>query len=393
MCALQKLYYQNSLLFSFSAAVTACEAAGEGKWKAALTATAFYPEGGGQPADRGTLGGAQVLDVHEKEGEIWHTLDAPLPVGETVEGAVDACRRIDLMQQHTGEHILSGTLHRMFGAENVGFHISADTLTMDTSCEISAEGLAEAEREANCTIWNDTPVHCWWPDPEELAGTAYRSKKALEGPVRLVNIPGADCCACCGTHLPTAGMVGSIKIIAHERYKGGTRLTVVCGARALADYADKCAQTARIGARLSAKPAAVADAVERLAAENADLKARLAAAETGWVQQLAAAVQPEQAPLVVAALSPDGVRRLALAMAERTGYPCLAAAPEEGRIRYALVWQDKQLPALNRRLTEALHGRGGGRAPLAMGSFAADEAALRACWNEINQQIQEGTPL
>ena len=246
----KKLYYEDSFLFQFDACVLACELKGD-VWAVVLDRTAFYPEGGGQPADTGTLGEARVLDVHEAGGSIAHTTDAPLPVGMRVEGRVDARRRLDHMQQHTGEHILSGLLHSLYGADNVGFHIGPDTVRMDMSLELTAQQLADAELAANQVVWQDVPVQCAWPGPEQLADAEYRSKKVLDGPVRLVTVPGADCCACCGTHLYTTGQVGAIKILSSQNYKGGVRLTVACGGRALADHAQKCTAAAEISAALS----------------------------------------------------------------------------------------------------------------------------------------------
>ena len=215
----------------------------------------FYPEGGGQPADRGTLtlpDGTvlRVLDVHEQAGVIWHTVDA-LPAaaapGAAAAGCIDWDWRFDKMQQHTGEHILSGILHQMFGAENVGFHVGSEVVRMDTSVPISPEGLRQAELAANRIVWQDVPVLISYPTREELAALVYRSKKEIEGQVRIVTIPGADVCACCGTHTRTTGQVGQIKILASENYKGGMRLSVVCGARALAAAQAMRARQADIG--------------------------------------------------------------------------------------------------------------------------------------------------
>ncbi len=177
-----------------------------------------------------------VTDVHEQAGVIWHMVNS-LPAG-AVPGAeaaqaIDWAWRFDKMQQHTGEHILSGILHRMFGAENVGFHIGSDAVRMDTNIPISAEGLKAAETAANRIIWENVPVNITYPTREELAALTYRSKKEIEGQVRIVTIPGADVCACCGTHTAFTGAVGQIKILAAENYKGGVRLSVVCGGRAL----------------------------------------------------------------------------------------------------------------------------------------------------------------
>ena len=256
-------YFENDAFRKTAAGVIlAAEAdAKTGGGRIALDGTVFYPEGGGQPADRGTLTLADgtvlhVTDVHETNGIIWHRVDA-LPEtaqpGAAVTGTIDWEWRFDKMQQHTGEHILSGILHQMFGAENVGFHIGSDAVRMDTSVPISAEGLREAELAANRIIWENVPVLITYPTPEELAALTYRSKKEIAGQVRIVTIPGADVCACCGTHTAATGQVGQIKILTSENYKGGVRLSVVCGGRALREAQAMRSRQADIGALLSAK--------------------------------------------------------------------------------------------------------------------------------------------
>lgn len=211
MPATAKLYETDPYVQTFTATVLVCTPAGE-QFAVQLDRTAFYPEGGGQPCDTGALGTALVTDVQEHGGVITHTVSAALPVGQTVEGRIDWARRRDHMEQHTGEHILSGTLHRLFGAENVGFHIGSPAVRMDMSVPLTAGQLAEAETQANAVIRADAPVRCWYPAPEDLAKLTYRSKKEIDGAVRLVDAGGADLCACCGTHVSTTGQVGAIKI-------------------------------------------------------------------------------------------------------------------------------------------------------------------------------------
>ena len=272
MQSTQKYYEADAYRTEAAGRILAAEPDGNGGGKIALDGTVFYPEGGGQPADRGTLtlpDGTvlHVTDVHEQGGVIWHTID-DLPEtaapGTEVQEALDWAWRFDKMQQHTGEHILSGILHQMFGAENVGFHIGTDAVRMDTSVPISAEGLREAELAANRIVWQDVPVLITYPTPEELAALTYRSKKEIAGQVRIVTIPGADVCACCGTHTAATGAVGQIKILASENYKGGVRLSVVCGQRALAEAQAMWARQADIGALLSAKSTETANAVHRV---------------------------------------------------------------------------------------------------------------------------------
>ena len=192
----KKLYYDDAFLREFDATVLSCEAEKK-NFAVVLSETAFYPEGGGQPADLGVLGGAKVLDVHEKDGVIVHTCDKPLTVGETVHGALDWARRFDHMQQHSGEHIVSGMLCSAYHCDNVGFHMGAEGVTIDFDGIIPADALAQIEQQANELIWQNLPIRSWYPPEEELPAIPYRSKKALDWPVRLVEIPGIDICACC----------------------------------------------------------------------------------------------------------------------------------------------------------------------------------------------------
>ena len=246
----EKLYEVDSYVQNFTAQVVSCTPV-PGGFAVVLDRTAFFPEGGGQPCDTGRLGGARVLAVHTDGETIIHMTDTPLTAGETVDGCLDWPARLDAMQQHTGEHILSGALHRLFGAENVGFHIGSEAVRMDTSVPISAEGLQAAELAANRIVWQDVPVLVSYPTREELAALVYRSKKEIEGQVRIVTIPGADVCACCGTHLTRSGEVGLIKIISFAHYKSGMRLAVACGQRAYDAVAGIWADTEAAGRLLS----------------------------------------------------------------------------------------------------------------------------------------------
>ena len=351
-----------------------------GGGRIALDGTVFYPEGGGQPADRGTLTLADgtvltVTDVHEQAGVIWHTVTS-LPAG-AVPGAeaaqtIDWAWRFDKMQQHTGEHILSGILHQMFGAENVGFHIGSEAVRMDTSVPISAEGLQAAELAANRIVWQDVPVLVSYPTREELAALVYRSKKEIEGQVRIVTIPGADVCACCGTHTRTTGQVGQIKILASENYKGGVRLSVVCGARALEAAQVMRARQADIGALLSAKADQTAVAVHRVYDEYTALKFTHFGVCSQLFDALAGLVRPgEDAVRTVPGLDPDGLHRLAVRLTEATTGLCAALTPTEKGTGYCIAQADGDVRALTKALNAALNGRGGGKPGICQGSCAA----------------------
>lgn len=376
----QKYYEADAYRREADAVILAAESDGRGGGKLALDGTVFYPEGGGQPADHGTLtlpDGARltVTDVHEQGGVIWHKVDA-LPdtaaPGTAVTGRIDWAWRFDKMQQHTGEHILSGILHQMFGAENVGFHIGSDAVRMDTSVPISAEGLREAELAANRIVWQNVPVLITYPTREELARMAYRSKKEIEGQVRIVTIPGADVCACCGTHTAATGAVGQIKILAAENYKGGVRLSIVCGERALLAAQAMRQRQADIGALLSAKPSETAHAVHRVYDEYTALKFAHFGLCSELFDALAAQVAPgADAIRIVPGLDPDGLHRLAARLSEATTGLCAALTANEKGTGYCLAQAGGDVRALTKALNTALNGRGGGKPGICQGSCAA----------------------
>ena len=376
----QKYYEADAYRREADAVILAAEPDGRGGGKLALDGTVFYPEGGGQPADHGTLtlpDGTRltVTDVHEQGGVIWHRVDA-LPdtaaPGTAVTGRIDWAWRFDKMQQHTGEHILSGILHQMFGAENVGFHIGSDAVRMDTSVPISAEGLREAELAANRIVWQNVPVLITYPTREELARMTYRSKKEIEGQVRIVTIPGADVCACCGTHTAATGAVGQIKILAAENYKGGIRLSIVCGERALLAAQAMRQRQADIGALLSAKPSETAHAVHRVYDEYTALKFAHFGLCSELFDALAAQVAPgADAIRIVPGLDPDGLHRLAARLSEATTGLCAALTANEKGTGYCLAQAGGDVRALTKALNTALNGRGGGKPGICQGSCAA----------------------
>ena len=379
MAETRKLYYEDGSCLQFCATVLSCVPAG-GSFAVTLDATAFYPEGGGQPADRGALGGARVLDVHEKDGVVVHTVTAPLHVGETVQGDVDGRRRLDHMQQHTGEHIVSGIVHAQFGYDNVGFHIGAQDVTVDFSGPLTAAELADVERAANWVVWQNAPITVFWPTPAELAQLDYRSKKELTGAVRIVKVANADVCACCGTHVERCGQVGSIKLTSAQSYKGGTRVTMLCGMRAYEDHCVKFQNAEAISGLLSAKINETAAAVQRLADEAAALKAEKAALENRLFAAAAAARCGKKNTLVFEdGLSPDSLRRLCTALMEQCPGVCavFSGTDAEG-YKYALGSAGAaDVRALGKEMNAALSGRGGGR-DIQQGSAACTRAEIEA---------------
>ena len=267
----RKLFYDDSHLQTFTATVLDC-VEGKGGYEISLDATAFYPVGGGQPCDTGMLADATVLSVSEDNGKIIHLCNKPLSVGSTVTGTIDWERRLDHMQQHSGEHMVSGVIHRRYGYHNVGFHMGADVVTIDFDGPIPQEDLQEIENAVNVAIWSNLPVKCWYPTEEELPKVPYRRKKDLPWPVRIVEIGGYDSCACCGVHVQRTGEIGLIKLISCVKFHSGVRIELACGNRALQLMQNIFAQNKLVSQAFSAKMletgAAAAKMNEALAAEK-----------------------------------------------------------------------------------------------------------------------------
>ena len=376
----ERLYYADSHLFAFRAVVTACEAAGEGFF-VTLDRTAFFPEGGGQPADTGTLGAARVLDVRERGDEILHRTDAPLPVGETVEGAVDAEQRLRRMQNHSGEHIVSGLAHRLFGLENVGFHMGEKGMSVDVSGELTEAQLTLLETRANEAVRADLPVRAWFPAPEELETLDYRSKKELTGAVRLVEVKGVDLCACCAPHVARTGEIGLIMLLAAERHRGGMRLTLLCGMDALDDCRLRLENAAAVSRALSVPREKIAGGVERLLEERDGLKERVASLSMELVRLKAAAV-PKTAGNLLAfepLLDEIALRELVNLLADRCGgFAAGFSGSDAEGWRYIIGSRHVDLRARTRKLNALIDGRGGGTPEMIQGRAAASEAAIRA---------------
>ena len=372
-----KLYYENAYTQDFTAVVQSCEAVKNG-FAVTLDRTAFYPEGGGQPADHGTLGEARVLDVHEKDDVVTHLCDRALSVGAEVGGRIDWARRFDHMQQHSGEHIISGLLCSTFHCDNVGFHMGADVVTIDYNAPITWEQALEVERRANAYIWADHPIRIWYPSAEELAALPYRSKKELTGAVRITEFPGADRCACCGTHVASSGQVGLLKLLSCQKFRDGVRLELLCGQRALDCLAAGWEQARQIGQALSVKPQSTFAAVSRLQEELLSLKEKAARLEEADFAHTAAQYRGAGSVLHIAEpLDGDGARRLCDAIAKAAGGRCAVFAGQDGDYRYAVIESGGDLRQFIKDMNTALHGRGGGRDGFAQGSAACTAEEVR----------------
>lgn len=373
----RKLYYEDCLLREFSATVVGCAPCEKGYY-VNLDATAFYPEGGGQACDVGTLGDANVLDVQEQGHTVLHLCDKPLPVGSTVTGHLDWARRFDLMQQHAGEHILSGLIYEKFGYHNVGFHVGKEVMEVDFDGPIPADALAELEAAANRAVWEDAPIRCWIPSPEELPQVSYRTKKPLPWPVRIVEITGYDRCACCGIHTAATGQIGLIKILSCVKFHQGVRLEMVCGKRAY-DYMCRIfEQNRQVSQLFSAKMPETASAAQKMADQLAAEKFRAAGLEKRLFAAIAAGYAGKgDAVRFEDGLTSAGVRELADAIGEVCGgTAAVFSGSDEAGYSFCLICKNGDVKALGASLTQAFNGRGGGKPGTFQGSIQATESEI-----------------
>lgn len=374
----RKLYYEDCHLCRFSAVVTGCQKSEKG-WQVTLDATAFYPEGGGEAPDLGTLGGVNVLDVQEEDGQIRHLCDGPLTVGQTVTGEIDWARRFDMMQQHTGEHIISGLIHEKFGYMNTGFHVGADVMEVDFDGPVSAADLAEIERRANEAVWANVPLKCWVPTPEELPNVFYRIKRALPWPVRIVQVPGYDSCACCGIHVKSTGEVGLIKILSCTALRGGVRLELVCGGRAYRHMVKVFEENRKVSQAFSAPMNATGEAALRMNEALAAEKSRAIGLQNRLAERIAESyVNRGDVVHFEQGLDGNGLRQLADKIADCCGGRVAVFSGEEGNYNYCLAQRGSDLRELNRTMTATLNGRGGGKPEFQQGTLHTTKAQIEA---------------
>lgn len=368
----RKLYYEDCHLKTFTATVRSCTQTAKG-WEITLDATAFYPEGGGQPCDLGVLGDAKVLDVKERGEQVIHLCDRPMEEGRPVTGAIDWQRRFDLMQQHSGEHILSGLIYAKYGYHNVGFHVGKTAMEVDFDGPIPPEELAQLELQANMAVWQDLPITSWYPSEEELPTVPYRRKKELAWPVRIVQVPGHDACACCGVHVAHTGEIGLIKILNCTKFHEGVRLEMLCGRRAY-DYMCRIyEQNRQVSQTFSAQMLQTGEAARKFADQLAAEKFRAAGLEKRVFASIAAGYAGRGAVLhFEEGLSSAGVRELADAIAQACGgRAAVFSGSDEAGYSMCLVHHGGDVKELGTCLAKELNGRGGGKPGFFQGSVKA----------------------
>lgn len=368
----EKLYYKDAYTEEFEARVISFEYQ-EPYYVTVLDKTAFFPEEGGQSADTGTLGDARVLDVRERRGVIYHYLDKEPTLGDTVHGRIDFPVRYDKMKQHTAEHILSGYFHSCFGLSNVGFHLGECEVTLDIDGVLTWDELKSVEALANSAVTRCIPVVAYFPSPEELKTLEYRSKLDLTEGVRIVKIEGVDTCACCAPHVKNTGEIGTVKIVSAERWRGGMRLVMHAGERALRDYERKLSAVAAISKELSAPQDGVYDAVVKLKGDFEELKHSLAQKDRRIAELFAEGVRESAGNAVVLLpdMSSDGLIAFSNLALPKIGGVLVALTGEEGSYKYVISSRSADLRARAKEINSALLGRGGGRPEMIQGSFAA----------------------
>ena len=379
MSMTERLFDKNSKLNIFEATVLSCKQTENGKYAVILDKTAFFPNEGGQTCDTGKIDGAVVLSADEKDGIITHTLDHPLEIGETVSGEIDFEPRFKKMQNHTAEHIVSGIIHRLFGYDNVGFHLGDGYMTADFNGELTESDIAKVEALANRAVFECHPIRAYYPSAEELKTLEYRSKLDLTENVRIVEIEGVDMCACCAPHVENTGEVGLVKITEAIRYKGGMRLTMLAGYDVLADYRARQEQIKHISMAISVKQSEIAVGVDRVLAEIEQLKSRISALKRENMQMKLDSIENTKNSIII--FEDDGdmlaLRNFVNGAVKKTEKLCAVfAGNDEKGYKYIIASENIPLRTVSKEITHVLGGKGGGSDVMIQGSVTATRTEI-----------------
>ncbi|MCR4567757.1 MAG: hypothetical protein K5769_06880 [Pseudobutyrivibrio sp.] len=378
----ETLYDKDAFAKNFEARVISCDeiTSGDKKlFKVVLDATLFFPEQGGQSSDIGNIDAAEVLDVQIENDVIYHYCTNGFLNGEMVTGEIDWTHRFNNMQQHTGEHIFTGIAHNMYGAENVGFHLSDNTVTLDLDTELTEEQIREVEYKANLVIAKDVKVYAYYPQPSVLETIDYRSKKEIEGDVRLVEIEGTDICACCAPHVRTTGQVGLLKVVSFEKYKGGTRVFILCGLRALEDYGRKIELLQQSYQTLNCKEEEIPEKIKGLLDNNKQLKYDISETKAKALMEQIEKYPGDVADITIftegldAKNMRDGVNAL---VEKHSGLCAIFSGDDEEGYNFVIGSSTRDCSAIAAGLREMLKAKGGGSKQMAQGNVMATKCEI-----------------
>ncbi len=371
----ERLYYSDSYIKDFDAIVISCDKAEKG-YKVVLDKTAFFPEGGGQQADTGFIGNTKVRDVQEKDDVIYHYVDKELDASTEYICKIDWEQRFLRMQSHSGEHIVSGVVHSLFGYDNVGFHMEEDYVTVDFSGELTRQQLDEVEEKTNRYIYDNVEIECFFPNENEIESLDYRSKLDLKEGVRLVRIGEADLCACCAPHVKRTGEIGVVKILDFMRHRGGVRIVMKSGLKALYDYREKYASVYDVSVMLSSKQHEIASYVEKKIRENETLHRSF----NDFKMQIAEndkenlCLVGDVALFISSFYDADMMRELANYGMTQKEICVILSGSEENGFSYVAGSLNFDLMKFAKNFNTALNGRGGGRGTMIQGKVTAKKA-------------------
>ena len=374
-----KLYDENAYATEFEAKVLACEEAQEG-YRVILDQTLFFPEEGGQTPDKGTINGNAVIDVQIKDDVITHFVAQPLEIGSVVKGCIDWQHRFFNMQQHSGEHLFSGLAHRKYGLKNVGFHLSNQIVTMDFDKALSDEQLKEMEWEINQAIVANVEIKTGYPSKEELATLEYRSKIEIDGAVRIVEIPGYDVCACCAPHVRRTGEIGMFKIQSVQNYKGGMRISFLCGFRALEEYRRKSEIISELSGILTTNQENLADHVSKLKTQVQSLKSQLSNAKQDLMESKLAEIPAEQKDVILFERDLDTpvMRNVVNKLMEAHDGVCgIFVGTDADGYNFIVGSKTVDCREVATMLREKFDARGGGKPQMIQGSLVANADAIK----------------
>ena len=372
----EKLYYKDQYIKFFQASVLSCEKREDGKYNVLLDKTAFFPEGGGQDADSGTIDEKEVEYVFESGENVFHITKEAIEVSKTVECKIDYNKRFRLMQIHSGEHIFCGVAHSLYGVENMGFHVGHDGVVVDFDKVLTHEQIANVEKIANEIIWQNRCISSSFPTHEEAKNIPFRSKKEITGQIRLITIDDCDICACCGIHVKSTGEVGVLKVISIAKKRNGSSVTMLIGQDAFFDYQKKHDELSRLSTMLALKPFEIADGVKKLKNDLAQARYELSQVKLNAFKEKAEEFKGEIAVVFEDNLTPDEIRKMCDILADKVLVGAVFGGNNETGYKYTLCSRTVDLRNLAKEFNLSCQGRGGGKPEMIQGNVSASREKI-----------------